>query len=660
MRESGESVSPAILIENKGGRANFSINIIVKHNGKIIHSFNKTFELKKNEKIEETLYQILLNKRENEGVWEFNVKISASNVAGEAQKEVSAETNIVGAPAIKVTRMLEREKMRRGEDLKVTLTLENIGYGDAVDVSFDDVLPPYFKVVSGSKSWSGAIKEGERITFSYIVSPLKKGTYTFPKATVYYNGEIIKGLSSKSNENTVEVFGIPELRVTREFSQSEILRGGNTKVIVKITNIGDGIAKSISFTDSIPAGVSVISGSYSTERDIKPGETEIVSYTVEVPNKGQYTFPSIPLSYYDELGKLYKSYVPSAILTVYGIPRLKFENPTVMPGKVVGDITKFYVTIRNTGDGVAKSVSFSYKSLPDEFKHYSGSRTWSGTLNPGDSVYIEYSVLNDGVGTFSVGEADLSYKDEIGNSYSHKLSPISITVLGSKIVDSGLEVVFDDEWVSKLVPKLGICTREYEYWQNHPNHRPKWYYRIVLDKTSKRGVIQFFAYWPDQYDWVDKHPYDYEPIWIYFTYSGKNWRYATLKYIKYTKCHSKVSTYPTNLFMWDGNHPVFRLKSNHHAYDGGELYLPSGEPKIYYRDYNAFKLTDKVISEWNTHYDNPFIQSGDKGAVSSTIFKNPWILTDCFKTKCSLICDDDGEYTNGLEWILNEFGQYIL
>jgi len=60
------------------------------------------------------------------------------------------------------------------------------------------------------------------------------------------------------------------------------------------------------------------------------------------------------------------------------------------------------------------------------------------------------------------------------------------------------------------------------------NHRPTWYYRVIVDEVRKEFVVQLFAYWEHQHQWIGQpskcarvgHPHDYEPIFLYCSYSG--------------------------------------------------------------------------------------------------------------------------------------------
>lgn len=644
-----KSVTPTVTVSNLGSEATFKVYIETKKNNQVVHTTTKSVQIDKNGETTIDLYTLKLDRPENEGKWKFNVKIEASNDAGKDTEELSAETELIGAPLIKAVRSLDRDKMRRDEELTVTITFENIGYGNAFNVVFEDKLPSsYFSLVKGSKSLKDTIKEGEKKTISYTTKPSKKGDYTFTAVTVYYDGDILKGLTSKTNTNLIQVFGIPELKMTRELSKYEIIKGDSITSTITIYNSGDGIAKSTTLIDVLPSGVSLSSGTSSISKvDIKPGETKTISYTVTAINKGTYTFSSVSASHLDELlDKEYSPKTDSKTLKVYGIPEITYTAQSATTGSlgnVVDETVTIKVSIKNSGDGIAKNLIFSIDQLPNAFIYKSGSSSWSGTLSPGQTKDIEYSTTMDATGTYEIGKALASYTDELySKSYEEILNPFSFTIKGSLEVISNFEVDFDDSWASSFVPRLGICNTEYRHWLEDYNHRPEWYYRVVLYKYSKSGVIQFFARWPDQgHDWPSEHVYDTEPIWVYFTYSESNWKSATIEELRYTIGHSKVSTYSSSLFGWYDNHPIFRLKDGHHGYDGATLYN-TNDIAIYYTDTNVKRLTDKVIREWNAYNNNPFYEEyvGGHGAVRPATFKNPWDFSyykgeHCFKSSCA-------------------------
>jgi len=211
----------------------------------------------------------------------------------------------------------------------------------------------------------------------------------------------------------------------------------------------------------------------------------------------------------------------------------------------------------------------------------------------------------------------------------------------------------------------------------HGDHRPEWYWRIVVDYYHKRFCVQIIGYWEYQYGGIEQcclpffgHPYDYEPIFLYYRYYGDSF-YSSLEnnevIYEYVFCsvgHGNVkfgSSTGTDcdvdenckLYFWEdeeGNkHPVFSLGVTFeskgtgmvssgiitslagHAYGyvrrevkiltytmTGEEFIEKANEYGYEgfwpenKEFNEnFKnyvhwLTDSIISEWSQRKENPF------------------------------------------------------
>lgn len=211
----------------------------------------------------------------------------------------------------------------------------------------------------------------------------------------------------------------------------------------------------------------------------------------------------------------------------------------------------------------------------------------------------------------------------------------------------------------------------------HEDHRPDWYWRIVVDYNHKRFCVQLIGYWEYQYGGIEQcclpffgHPYDYEPIFLYYSYYGDDF-YSSLEnnevIYEYVFCpvgHGNVkfgSSTGTDcdvdenckLYFWEdeeGNrHPVFSLGVAFESKGTGMVssgiitslaghaygyvrrrveiltYIMTGEEFIEKaKDYgyegfwpenkefnDDFKnhvhwLTDSIISEWSQRKENPF------------------------------------------------------
>lgn len=178
-------------------------------------------------------------------------------------------------------------------------------------------------------------------------------------------------------------------------------------------------------------------------------------------------------------------------------------------------------------------------------------------------------------------------------------------------------------WASEHCPILYVSPDEIKYWNAHPNHRPTWFYRNVVDRKRKRICAQFIAHWPDQFDWVwsFNHRWDYEPVFLYFDYRGSSPRSARLGYIYYDDGHWKArKIHPP--FLLEGDHLILLLRSKYHAYEpldpwdtnagkadtrGLKRYLPRRPPQ---------PLTDAIVSSWRARPENPFTMWTD--------FIDPW------------------------------------
>ena len=200
-------------------------------------------------------------------------------------------------------------------------------------------------------------------------------------------------------------------------------------------------------------------------------------------------------------------------------------------------------------------------------------------------------------------------------------------------------------------------------------HRPDWYWRVVVDPTNKRFCVQLIAYWLYQWAGIEQcsllaqHPYDYEPIFLYFTYDGDDF-FSSLQEGKveyqYLFCpvghgmvkfgKSKGTDCDANedekLYFWtdeEGNkHPVFSigttflksylvssslwtsLAGHAYGYVKRKGLFETGEdlvnlPAAYQfedlwpdnKDYSNFQkhvhyLNDSIITEWSRRLDNPF------------------------------------------------------
>jgi len=101
------------------------------------------------------------------------------------EKEVHAETwseeggteipEVVGVPDIKIKRELSSRVLEKGDELEVTILLENTGDGEA-EVYLTERLPRGVELLDGETSWRGKIQPGDKKEMKYRIRVLNKGT----------------------------------------------------------------------------------------------------------------------------------------------------------------------------------------------------------------------------------------------------------------------------------------------------------------------------------------------------------------------------------------------------------------------------------------------------------------------------------------------------
>lgn len=138
---------------------------------------------------------------------------------------------------------------------KTTVSKEQLGLNERLRIEFsidrqggDDFTPPdfvNFKVLAGpsqSSSFSSINgKTSYKLTYSYVIQPLSKGTFTIPSASVTYDGEVIKS-------NTVRVTVTDAVAIPEDPNDPRYVAQGNIHLVAEISNVRPYVGESISVT----------------------------------------------------------------------------------------------------------------------------------------------------------------------------------------------------------------------------------------------------------------------------------------------------------------------------------------------------------------------------------------------------------------------------
>lgn len=195
-----------------------------------------------------------------------------------------------------------------GDQVVYTLTLSNAGSAPAVDVTIDDPLPAFLRLIDASAS-SGAVQiAGNRVTVVVpVVAPGEVVTITIRAEVVAEplppDNRNVAVASSSSTEITTDnntssstvLPPVPDLTLTKSVSPAVAQVGDQVVYTLTIGNIGGAPATDITLTDTLPPslrllGVTTTAGNASasgnqvtvTAPSLAPGETIVVQVTAQV------------------------------------------------------------------------------------------------------------------------------------------------------------------------------------------------------------------------------------------------------------------------------------------------------------------------------------------------------------------------------------------
>lgn len=144
-----------------------------------------------------------------------------------------------------------------------------------------------------------SLKAGESTSelFEYSLKPLKPGTYTAPAFVAEFTASNGKKYSVSSAAPKIEVNG-PHITLTKSVSSSNVTPGDEITVTVKVSNNGNRDA-SVTASDSVPNGISLVSGDLGFQEVIKKSSSKSYSYVIRMDAAGDVKLPSATASFSD-------------------------------------------------------------------------------------------------------------------------------------------------------------------------------------------------------------------------------------------------------------------------------------------------------------------------------------------------------------------------
>lgn len=204
-----------------------------------------------------------------------------------------------------------------------------------VDVT--DEIPDSFTIIGNDSLEKSLVVDSDSTKkVTYQVKPTKPGRYTLKPAVLEWVDEGSK-YTAESSEREIDVHS-SWIQVDKSLSSDSINVSNNVEMTINIKNTGNRIAN-ISFKDSIPDGLKLVSGDLKWNGRVGPKADKEITYTLTTNESGRYVLPELEVDINNNQTKAISN---SAILYVDKgvITEKKPEDPILTR---IG-ATKFMVT----------------------------------------------------------------------------------------------------------------------------------------------------------------------------------------------------------------------------------------------------------------------------------------------------------------------------
>src|SRR6185369_11890183 len=290
---------------------------------------------------------------------------------------------LVKCPDIKVEKTADAPSVSSGDQIGFTVTVSNIGTGNAAGLSFTDALPAglTWTIDPASTGWSIA---GGNLVYTPTTLAAGANTTVHVKATTSADncGPVSNTASaSATNEKSTDTANnsatasvtvlCPDIKVEKSADAASVSSGDQIGFTVTVSNIGTGNAAGLSFTDALPAGLTWTIDPASTGWSIAGGNlvytpttlaagantTVHVKATTSADNCGPVS-NTASASATNEKSTDTGNNSATASVTVL-CPDIKVEKTADAASVSAGDQIGFTVTVSNIGTGNAAGLSFT-------------------------------------------------------------------------------------------------------------------------------------------------------------------------------------------------------------------------------------------------------------------------------------------------------------
>ncbi len=262
--------------------------------------------------------------------YSISANASGFDVLGKPYTSESTKKITISAelPASLTIRKSAVDKMYLKDYTIVSLSLKNTGRFD-LNVNITDSLPPGFKLLGNqSLNWMVFIPANGEWDYRYTVRPVEanKEGVTLPAAVAEFTfkNEVY---SVRSNQPKIVVYG-PKIVLKKQTDVTEVNPGDIVTVTITAENT-ESTPTRVLIMDTLPSGVTLISGGTTLEEFLEATRKVSFSYTIRIDSTQPVTLPPATAEYF-ELGTKGRRITTQSQEVEIGIKSLK-KTPLPTP-----------------------------------------------------------------------------------------------------------------------------------------------------------------------------------------------------------------------------------------------------------------------------------------------------------------------------------------
>ncbi|MFA7690600.1 MAG: hypothetical protein WCY18_05890, partial [Methanofastidiosum sp.] len=304
-------------------------------------------------------------------------------------------------PEFQIIRNIVKEKLFVGETTDIEIRIKNTGDITATKIKLIDYIPDGFELIDGSATMNiDKMAKNETFTLIYKVKALEMGEFEF-KTQLLFQDEAGKNYKTTSKLEPVTVSKeFPRLEILKKLDRVTISRGDSVIVVLVVRNTGNKIARDVQVLDFVPEGFRLIDDPKTkrieyTISELKPEQEKMFKYIITASYPGEYKIGDTKLLYYDLEGHSFEHIASGTSVRVNGEPKITISNIQYFNEEYSFADYKYVdviLTLTNTGDGLAKKISF-INAISGDIKIVDGELGgFVDTLKQGDSKTTKFTV----------------------------------------------------------------------------------------------------------------------------------------------------------------------------------------------------------------------------------------------------------------------------